>query len=65
MQAGAYATQEAAAQAVSILAGKGFGGFGVSGSGPFRVVQGGLSGEDGDALVRALAAAGVSAFVRG
>jgi hypothetical protein len=65
VQAGAYATKEAAAQAVTILAGKGFAGFGVSGDGPFRVVRGGLSGADGDALVRSLAAAGISAFVRG
>jgi len=65
VQAGAFSTRDAAAQAVSILAGKGFGGFGISGDGPFRVVRGGLSGEDGDALVRALAGAGVAAFVRG
>ncbi len=65
VQAGAYATREAATQAVASLAAKGFGGFGVSGDGPFRVVRGGLSGADGDALVRSLAAAGVAAFVRG
>lgn len=65
VQAGAFSTQEAADQAVAILASKGFGGFGVSGSGPFRVVRGGLSGADGDALVGALAAAGIAAFVRG
>jgi hypothetical protein len=65
VQAGAYATQEAATQAVAALAAKGFGGFGVTGDGPFRVVRGGLSGADGDALVRSLAAAGISAFVRG
>jgi hypothetical protein len=65
VQAGAYGTQEAATQAVAALAAKGFGGFGVTGDGPFRVVRGGLSGADGDALVRSLAAAGISAFVRG
>jgi cell division septation protein DedD len=65
VQAGAYTTSDAAAQAVTILAGKGFGGFSVAGDGPFRVVRSGLSGEDGDALVQALAAAGISAFVRG
>ena len=65
VQAGAYATRDAATQAVAALAGKGFGGFGVTGDGPFRVVRGGLSGPDGDALVRSLAAAGISAFVRG
>ena len=65
VQAGAFSTREAADQAVAALAGKGFGGFSVSGEGPFRVVRGGLSGPDGDALVRSLAAAGVAAFVRG
>jgi cell division protein FtsN len=65
VQAGAFSTREAADQAVQALAAKGFGGFSVSGSGPFRVVRGGLSGADADALVRSLAAAGVAAFVRG
>jgi cell division protein FtsN len=65
VQAGAFSTREAADQAVQSLAAKGFGGFSVSGSGPFRVVRGGLSGADADALVRSLAAAGVAAFVRG
>src|SRR5207248_2040672 len=64
VQAGAYTTRDAATAAVTTLAAKGFGGFGVSGEGPFRVVRGGLSGRDANALVRALAAAGVSAFVR-
>lgn len=64
VQAGSFSTHDAAAQAVSVLAGKGFGGFAVSGSGPFRVVRGGLSGADAQALVQSLAAAGVSAFVR-
>jgi cell division protein FtsN len=65
VQAGAYSTHEAATQAVALLAGKGFPGFGVDGSGPFRVVRGGLSGGDADALVKSLAAAGVPAYVRG
>ena len=65
VQAGAFSTRDAADQAVASLSGKGFGGFSVSGDGPFRVVRGGLSGPDGDALVRSLAAAGVAAFVRG
>lgn len=65
VQAGAFSTREAAAQGAATLATKGFAGFGVSGDGPFRVVRGGLSGADADALVKALAAAGVSAFVRG
>jgi cell division protein FtsN len=65
VQAGAFSTREAATLGVAQLAGKGFGGFAVAGDGPFRVVRGGLSGADADALVQALAAAGVSAFVRG
>ena len=65
VQAGAYSTKEAATKAVALLAGKGFPGFGVDGNGPFRVVRGGLSGGDADALVKSLAAAGVAAYVRG
>ena len=65
VQAGAYSTREAATQGAALLASKGFAGFGVAGDGPFRVVRGGLSGADADALVQSLAAAGVAAFVRG
>jgi cell division protein FtsN len=65
VQAGAFSTADAANQAVAALAAKGFGGFSVSGSGPFRVVRGGLSGAAANSLVRSLANAGVSAFIRG
>jgi cell division septation protein DedD len=64
VQAGSFSSADLAAQQVSSLAGRGFGGFSVSGGGPFRVVRGGLSGSQANALVRALAGAGVSAFVR-
>jgi cell division protein FtsN len=65
VQAGAFSTADAASQHVGLLAAKGFGGFTVSGGGPFRVVRGGLSGSQANALIRALGAAGVSAFIRG
>jgi hypothetical protein len=64
VQAGSFSTADLAAQQVGSLASKGFGGFAVSGSGPFRVLRGGLTGSQANALIRALAGAGVSAFVR-
>jgi cell division septation protein DedD len=65
VQAGAYSTPSLAAQAVASLAAKGFGGFTVVGSGPYRVQRGGLSRDDANQLVRALRAAGIAAYVRG
>ena len=64
VQAGAYGTRAAAADAVAKLAAKGFGGFEVSGDGPFRVVRRGLSSSAAAKLVQALAAAGITAYVR-
>jgi hypothetical protein len=64
VQAGSFSSADLAAQQVSSLAARGFGGFSVSGGAPFRVVRGGLSGSQANALIRALAGAGVSAFVR-
>jgi len=64
VQAGAYATSAAAAQAVASLAAKGFGGFEVTGTGPYRVVRGGLSNAAATKLVQALAAVGIAAYVR-
>jgi hypothetical protein len=64
VQAGAYSTPAAAAQAVAALAAKGFGGFVVSGNGPYRVRRSGLSSSAATKLVQALAAAGSAAYVR-
>jgi cell division septation protein DedD len=64
VQAGSFSTAALAAQQVSSLAAKGFGGFSVSGDGPFRVLRGGLTGSQANSLIRALAGAGVAAFVR-
>ena len=64
MQAGAYSTPAAAAQAAAALAAKGFGGFVVSGNGPYRVRRSGLSSSAATKLVQALAAAGSAAYVR-
>jgi cell division septation protein DedD len=65
VQAGAYSTQAAAQQAIASLAAKGFGGFTVVGTSPYRVQRGGLSRDDANRLVRALRAAGIAAYVRG
>jgi hypothetical protein len=64
VQAGAYSTAGAAARAAAALATKGFGGFAVSGNGPYRVVRGGLSSSAATKLARAMAAAGSVAFIR-
>ncbi len=64
VQAGAYGTRAAATDAVAKLAAKGFGGFEVSGDGPFRVVRRGLSTSAANKLVQALAAVGIAAYVR-
>ena len=65
MQAGAYNSAEAAAAGRPSLGAKGFGGFGVAGSGPFRVQTGPMPRADAEALAQRLSAAGINAFVRG
>jgi hypothetical protein len=53
-----------AAHQLSVLAARGFGGFTISGNQPFRVVRTGLTRNQANALIQALAGADVSAFER-
>jgi cell division septation protein DedD len=63
VQAGAFTTKDAATQGLAALSAKGFAGFTVSGSGPFRLIRMPLSKQEADALVADLTRAGLPGLV--
>jgi Sortase domain/SPOR domain len=63
LQAGSFKAADGAKLLQQQLAAAGFPGFSTQGSGPFRVVRGGLSESDAGALRQRLSAAGFQSFV--
>jgi len=63
LQAGSFKAADGAKLLQQQLAAAGFAGFSTQGSGPFRVVRGGLTESDAGALRQRLSAAGFESFV--